>query len=58
MAKVAACTSAEFLVKLRTGMAPIQLLASVDCLKFPKGSTEELPNLDLLYTYYISRKVV
>ena len=46
------------LVKLRTGMAPIQLPAAVDCLKFPKGSMEELPNLDLLYTYYISRKVV
>ena len=29
-----------------------------DCLKFPKGSTEELPNLVPLYAFYISRKVI
>merc|ERR1712089_24487 len=46
------------LVKLRTEMAPIHLPAALDCLKFPKGSTDELPNLDPLYTFHISRKVV
>ena len=46
------------LVKLRTEMAPICLPAAADCLKFPKGSMEELPNLDPLYAFHISRKVV
>ena len=32
------------LVKLRTEMAPISLPSAVDCLKFPKAITEELPN--------------
>ena len=32
------------LVELRTEMAPIHLPAVADCLKFPKGSMEELPN--------------
>ena len=31
------------LVELRTKIAPICLSAAVDCLRFPKGSTEELP---------------
>ena len=44
------------LVKLRTKMAPIHLPAAVDCLKFPKGSKEELPNLDPLNTFLISGK--
>ena len=38
--------------------APICLPAAVDCLKFPKGSTEELPNLDPLNTFHISGKVI
>ena len=46
------------LVELRTEMAPIRLPVAADCLKFPKGSTEELPNLDPLYAFLISRKVV
>ena len=39
-------------------MAPIRLPAVADCLKFPRGSMEELPNLDPLYTFHISGKVV
>ena len=46
------------LVKLRTEMAPIWMLAAADCLKFPKGITEELPNLDPLYAFHISGKDV
>ena len=42
------------LVELRTKIAPICLSAAVDCLRFPKGSTEELPNLDPLYAFLIS----
>ena len=45
------------LVKLRTEMAPICLPVAADCLKFPKGSTEELPNLDPLYAFNLSGKV-
>ena len=46
------------LVKLRTEMAPICLPAVAVCLKFPKGSMEELPNLDPLETFHISGTVV
>ena len=46
------------LVELRTEMAAIRLPAAEDCFKFPKGSTEELPKLDPLYTFHISGKVV
>ena len=46
------------LVKLRTELAPIHLPAAADCLKFGKGSKEELPNLDPLYTFLISGKDV
>ena len=46
------------LVELWTEMAPICLPVAADCLRFPKGSTEELPNLDPIYTFHISRKVV
>ena len=38
-------------VKLRTAMAPIHLPQVAVCFKFPKGSMEELPHLDPLYTY-------
>ena len=44
------------LVKLRMEMAPIQLPAAVDCLRLPRGSIEELPNLDPLYTFNIRGK--
>ena len=46
------------LVELRKEMAPIRLPAAVDCLKFHKGSKEELPNLDPFYAFLISRKDV
>ena len=46
------------LVKLRTELAPICLPAAADCLKFGKGSKEELPNLDPLYAFLISGKDV
>ena len=46
------------LVELTTDLAPIQLPAAADCLKFPKGSTEDVPNLDPIYTFHISGKVV
>ncbi len=46
------------LVKLRKEMAPIRLPVAADCLKFPKGSTEEIPNLDPLYAFLISGKDV
>ena len=46
------------LVKLRTEIAPICLPVAADCLKFPKGSTEELSNLDPLYAFHISGKVI
>ena len=36
------------LVKLWTELTPICLLAAADCLKFHKGSKEELPKLDPL----------
>ena len=44
------------LVKLRTKMASVYLSAAADCLRFPKGSTEELPNLDQLYAFKSERK--
>ena len=44
------------LVELRMKMAPVCLPVAADCLRFPKGSTEELPNLDPLYTFLISGK--
>ena len=46
------------LVKLKTEIASIHLPALVDCLKFPKGSTEEIPKLDPLYAFHISGKVI
>ena len=46
------------LVELRTEMAPIQLPAAANCLRLPKGSTEELPNLDPLYAFHIRGKTV
>ena len=46
------------LVELRTEMAPVRLLAAADCLKLPKGSTEELPNFDPLYAFHIRGKTV
>ena len=46
------------LVELRTEMAPIRLPAAVDCLKFPWGRMEELLNLDSLYAFHISGKVI
>ena len=45
------------LVKLRV-MAPICLPPAEECIKFPKGSREELPNLDPLYAFHISGKVI
>ena len=45
------------LVELRI-MAPICLPPAEECLKFPKGSMEELPNLDPLYAFLINRKIV
>ena len=44
------------LVELRTEMAPIHEPAVADCLKCPRGSMEELPNLDPLYAFLISGK--
>ena len=38
---------------LRTESAPIHLPAASDCLKFYKGSKEQLPNMDPLYTLHI-----
>ena len=38
--------------------APIHLPPAEECLKFPKGSMEELPNLDPLYAFHISGKDV
>ena len=32
-------------------MAPIRLPAAADCLKFHKGSKEELPSLDPIYAF-------
>ena len=46
------------LVKLRMKMAQVYLPVAAECLRFPKGSTEELPNLDTLYAFHISRKDV
>ena len=46
------------LVELRTEMAHICLPAVADCLMFPKGSTEELPNMDPLYPFHISSKFI
>jgi hypothetical protein len=46
------------LVDLRSKWAPIRLPAAADCLRLPKGRTEELPNLDPLYAFHISGKVV
>ena len=46
------------LVQLRTQMTLIHLPVAADCLKFCKGSKEELPNLDPLYAFLISRKDV
>ena len=45
------------LVKLRTKLAPIRLSAAADCLKFHKGSKEELPNLDPLYAFLRERRL-
>ena len=46
------------LVELRTETAPVRLPAAADCLKLPKGSTEELPRLDPLYAFLIRGKTV
>ena len=46
------------LVKLRMEMAPVRLPAAADCLKLPKGRTEELPRLDPLYAFHIRGKAV
>ena len=46
------------MVDLRTEIAPICLPVAADCLRFPRGSTEELTNLDLLYAFHIRRKVI
>ena len=46
------------LVELRIEMVSICLPAAEDCLRLLKGSTEELPNLDPLYAFHISRKVI
>ena len=46
------------LVKLRTELAPIRVPAARGCLKFHKGSKEELPNLDPFYTFLIKGKDV
>ena len=46
------------LVKLRTEMAPICLPVAADCLRFPRGITEELTNLDPLYGFHIRWKVI
>ena len=43
------------LVELRTELALICLPAAADCLRLPRESTEDLPNLDPLYA---SRKVI
>ena len=45
------------LVELRTKMALIRLPAAADCLKFHKGSKEELPNLDPLYAFLRERRL-
>ena len=39
-------------------MAPICLSVAFDHLRCPESSTEELSNLDSLYTFHISGKVV
>ena len=39
-------------------MAPICLPTAADYLRLPRRSTEELPNLDLLYIFHISGKVI
>ena len=46
------------LVELRTDLALIRMPAAADCLRFSKGSMEELPNLDPLYAFHIRGKVV
>ena len=46
------------LVKLRTEMALICLPASANCLRFCKGSTDELPLMDPVYTFHIREKGV
>ena len=34
------------MVKLRMEMASIHLTAAANCLRFPRGRTEELPKMD------------
>ena len=46
------------MVKLRTKMALNFLPVAADYLRFPEGSTEELPNLDPLYALDINGKDV
>ena len=46
------------LVELRTEIATIQLPSAADCLRFPRGITEELTNLDPLYGFHIRGKVI
>ena len=40
-------------VSLRTKLSPIQLPLAADDLRFPKGSMEELPKMDPLYTFHV-----
>ena len=46
------------LTKDRKGSNPSAMPVAVDCLRFPKNSREELFNLDPLYTFHISGKVI
>ena len=43
------------LVELRTMSAPVLLPRAEDCLKYRRGSTEVLPNMDPLYAFHIRK---
>jgi hypothetical protein len=44
------------LVGVRTKNAPVRLKKAEDCLKFPRGISQELPRMDPLYTFHIKGK--
>ena len=41
------------LVEVRTMSAPVRLMKAADCLKFPRGNSQELPRMDPLYAFHI-----
>ena len=45
------------LVGVRTKNAPVRLKKAEDCLKFPRGNSQELPQMDPLYAFHIQGKV-